>query len=274
MKNNKPIGIFDSGLGGLTVAAAVRKILPNENIIYLGDTARVPYGDKSPATIKRYGCEDAVFLAEKNVKLIIVACNTVSSIAMDEIKKILKHKKISIPVMGVVEAGVSAVVQKGFNDIAVIGTRATINGKAYETALAEFIPEARIRSIACPLFAPIVEEGLADHAIAGEAMQLYLDSLKQSLPDALLLGCTHYPLLIEPLKSFFDDKVKIIDSAHAAAQFAKNFLEEHLMANDSINTGNEIFFVTDSPDGFKQHAGNFLGRDINVINKVMVDLNT
>ena len=273
MKNNAPIGIFDSGLGGLTVVSALREVLPDENIIYLGDTARVPYGDKSPATIKRYGCENAFFLAKQNVKLIIAACNTVSSIAMNDIKRILREKNFSIPVMGVVEAGVSAVMQDNYKDIAVIGTRATISGKAYEKALKRVISDVCIRSIACPLFAPIIEEGLADHKIAIQAMGLYLSSLIDSLPEVLLLGCTHYPLLIDSLTAFFDKKVKIIDSAHSAAVFAENFLTIHSIKNSSEFPGKDQFFVTDSPEGFKRHADNFLGKKVNEIRQVTIDSN-
>jgi glutamate racemase len=273
MKNNAPIGIFDSGLGGLTVVSAVRQILPNENIIYLGDTARVPYGDKSPATIKRYGCENAMFLAEQNVKLIIAACNTVSSTAMDDIKYFFRKKNIQIPVMGVVEAGVAAVTEKSCKNIAVIGTRATIQGRAYEKALKKIKPEIRIRSIACPLFAPIVEEGLANHKIAVQAMELYLDSLRESIPEVLLLGCTHYPLLIESLKKFFDNKVEIIDSAYAAAMFAENFLNRNSIRTQSLHTGEVKFFVTDSPENFKRHAGNFLGGKIDKITHTNIDAN-
>jgi len=269
--NSAAIGIFDSGLGGLTVVSAVRKLLPNENIIYLGDTARVPYGDKSTETIKRYGCENALFLSKHDVKLVIAACNTVSSTAMDAISSNFKLKNIQIPILGVVEAGVSCVVKAGVKDIAVIGTRATISGMAYEKAIGEKIDNARIRSIACPLFAPIVEEGLANHEIARCSMDFYLSALLKSPPDALLLGCTHYPLLADALNRFFKFKVQIIDSAIATAFFAKEFLRNNGLERGSGTLGFEKFFVTDSPESFARHAGNFLGKEIKSINRAVID---
>ena len=269
--SEKPIGIFDSGLGGLTVTAALQEIMPNEKIIYLGDTARVPYGDKSPETVKRFGKENALFLAKQDVKLIICACNTVSSIAICEIRKFFKKNKIEIPVIGVLEAGVNEVVKTKHNNIAVIGTRATISSNAYECEIRKKSTSIKVRSIPCPLFAPIVEEGLANHEIAKQAFQLYLSDLHKNRPDSLLLGCTHYPLLIKSLKEYLPASVKIIDSAHAVANFAKEFISDKKIQSSNQEKSMPLFFSTDSPKLFKTHATNFLGKEIEKVNKAVID---
>jgi len=298
MKTKAPIGIFDSGLGGLTVAAAVKELMPDENIIYLGDTARVPYGDKSPETVLRFGCEDAHFLAGKGVKLIIVACNTVSSSAIDGIREDFKAHNIDIPLIGVLEAGVEAILQENnhnrnlepehcthntkknipnknalvhIRSVAVIGTRGTVNSNAYSRELRRKAPELTVKSIACPLFAPIVEEGLSEHSIAATAIDIYLKELKKTPADALLLGCTHYPLLINALKNYLPDSVKIIDSAHAVANLAEKFLNKNSLKNNSENNAGDEFYVTDSPETFAEHAEKFLGRSIRNVSKVKIN---
>jgi glutamate racemase len=271
MKNNAPIGIFDSGLGGLTVAAAVKELMPEENIIYLGDTARVPYGDKSPETVLRFGCENAEFLAEKGVKIIIVACNTVSALAIDGIRKKFRENNIKIPLIGVLEAGVNAITQQNINKIAVIGTRGTITSNAYTREIHKKSPQTEVTAIACPLFAPIVEEGLYDHKIAEYAIDIYLNQLKKTPPDALLLGCTHYPLLKKTLKKYFNDTVQIIDSAHSVANLAENFLNQNSMKNNSTGNNSDKFYVTDSPENFAEHTENFLNKSIKTVEKVIID---
>jgi glutamate racemase len=256
MNNKAQIGIFDSGLGGLTVVDAVRRSLPNENIIYLGDTARVPYGDKSKETILRFGLENASFMAANKVKMIIVACNTVSSLAINEIRS----KFANIPIIGVLEAGVQAVLQTNPTSVAIIGTRATIASKAYNCEISKCSPDMKIITIPCPLFAPIVEEGLADHEIGKKAIEFYLHELLHSKPETLLLGCTHYPLLKNSLKAYLPDSIKIIDSATAVAKFAKQHLEKYGLKNRETKPGVEKYYVTDSPEGFAKHAEQFLGK--------------
>ncbi len=188
--DNRPIGIFDSGLGGLTVVSALKKSLPNEQIIYLGDTARVPYGDKSPESILRFAVEDCAFLESKGVKMIIAACNTVSAVALPELAE-----KSNVPVLGVIECGVDSCLAENPRSAAVIGTRATINSDSYRKMIHARNPQVIVQSIACPLFVPLAEEGLYEHQIARTAVDLYLSGLKNSPPDVILLGCTHYPLL-------------------------------------------------------------------------------
>ena len=263
--NNAPIGIFDSGLGGLTVAAALQQLLPHENFIYLGDTARVPYGNKSKETVLQFGCENASFLADHNVKLIIAACNTVSSLAIDGIRSNLKKHNIDIPVIGVLEAGVEAVLKTGLNDIAVIGTHATVASGAYTRHLHKKSTKLKIRSKACPLFVPIVEEGLANHEIALSTINFYLEELRTNPPDALLLGCTHYPILMNSLRKYLDRRTLIIDSASAVAQFAETFLEKNSLINHSRTPGTGEFFVTDAPELFERQAERFLGHKIKCV---------
>ena len=267
MNNKAPIGIFDSGLGGLTVVSAIRKLLPNENIIYLGDTARVPYGDKSKETIVRFGLENAAFMAEKKVKMIIVACNTVSSLAINEIRTSFP----SIPIVGVLEAGIAAVLREKPSFIAIIGTRATIASGAYDCELRKYSSDINITGIPCPLFAPIIEEGLSNHEIGKNAIAFYLHELLDSAPDTLLLGCTHYPLLRNSLRAYLPDSVKIIDSAHAVANFAKQHLQKLDLLRPKQHTGNERYYVTDSPEGFAKHANQFLGKGIENISKAIID---
>ncbi|MBN1863481.1 MAG: glutamate racemase [Victivallales bacterium] len=251
-----PVGIFDSGLGGLTVASAFRTALPSENIVYLGDTARVPYGDKSKDTIIRFGIENATFMASLNTKMIIVACNTVSSIAMDHIRAAFPH----IPIVGVLEAGVQAVMRRKTSKVAILGTRATIGSQAYLREIRKLSTERiEVVCIPCPLFTPIVEEGLANHEIGKMAVEFYLKDLISSPPDTLLLACTHYPLLKNQLESFLPKGVAILDSATTVARFAKEKLDELGMLNDSGGIGSERYFATDSPEIFNERAKEFLG---------------
>ncbi len=271
MIQSSAIGIFDSGLGGLTVFAAVKERMPNENIIYLGDTARVPYGDKSPETVLRFGYENAQFMIEKNVKLIIIACNTVSSLAICGIRQYFTENNIKIPIIGVLEAGVEAVVQQNIANLAVIGTRATINSNAYRCELRKKANSISVRTIACPLFALIAEEGLGNHKIANLAIDIYLQELRTNPPDALLLGCTHYPLLIDALQKYLPENVKIIDSAHAVANLAEKYMSEHNLNNPITENGKEAFYVTDSPEIFAAQAEKFLGRALQNVQKTVID---
>ena len=267
--DNRPIGVFDSGLGGLTVAAALKKSLPNENIIYLGDTARVPYGDKSPANIIRFGMEDAAFLVSKGVKLIVVACNTVSAIALTEIRA----KFADVPVIGVLDAGVRACLRAKPKYVAVIGTRATVSSDAYRREIHAVNPGINVRTIACPLFVPIVEEGLADSEICRLTIDFYLKSLKKETPDMLLLACTHYPLMKKSLQSYLPKRVKIVDSADACAKFAEEYLKKNLLSAGKTTSGTERFYVTDMPDSFFKQAKKFLGRDLEHFQKVSISEN-
>jgi glutamate racemase len=261
--DNRPIGVFDSGLGGLTVVAALRAALPRESILYLGDTARVPYGDKSPDIIRRFAIEDADFLLGREIKLLVVACNTVSSLAMNELRA-----HCPIPVIGVVEAGAAAVLAAATESVTVLGTRATTASEAYRREIHRRNPAIRVAGIACPLFVPIVEEGLTDHPMCTLAMDLYLAPLRETAPDAILLGCTHYPLLAPALRAWLPATTAIIDSAEACASFVCAYLAEHRLAADPRSVGGERFFVTDLPAVFSKQARRFLGRDLEHVEKI------
>ncbi len=249
-----PIGVFDSGLGGLTIAAALARILPSEQIIYLGDTARVPYGGRSKSIITRFACEDTDFLLTKGVKCIVVACNTVSANAMAAVRS----RAAAIGTFGMIDAGVDAVIRSGARSVAILGTRATILSEAYPTALLKRCPELKIRSVACPLFVPVVEEGLFSGPIVQNVIDFYLHDLLNNPPDAVLLGCTHYPLLKNALSGFLPPSVKILDCADTAAMTIKHFLEQNRLTADESSKGSLELFVTDYPAVFREQAEHFL----------------
>ena len=256
--DDRPIGVFDSGIGGLTVVSELAARLPDESIIYLGDTARVPYGDKSPDTIIRYAKEDAAFLAKHNVKLIIAACNTVSAVALEELKQTL-----DVPVCGVIEAGAAAVCGMS-GKVAVIGTPATVESGAYVRAIKSVAPELEIECTACPLLVPLAEEGINVWRVLSGVLDIYIGKYKKSPPEALLLGCTHYPLFQNEFDRYFSGKVKIISSASACAGFVSEMFEAGIIGRNSKRKSVERhFFVTDAPEKFVQSAERFLGREIN-----------
>src|SRR5690349_3608109 len=209
----RPIGVFDSGIGGLTVVRALRELLPNESIYYLGDTARVPYGGKSAATVQRYSLEIAELLLEENCKTIVVACNTASALALPELQATM-----SIPVTGVIQPGAQAAVAATRNGhIGVIGTRATIKSKAYERAIQSLDEAVQVTVRACPLFVPLIEEGWLEGEITDRIVRQYLTPLLEEGVDAVVLGCTHYPLLRGAIERFLGDKVQLVDSAQNCA---------------------------------------------------------
>ena len=254
------IGIFDSGVGGLTVLKEVRNVLPNEKIIYLGDTARVPYGEKTQDLIIRYSKQIVDFLIEKKVDAIVVACNTATSLALEELNKTFKT-----PIIGVIEAGVrTALYTTENNRIGVIGTKATINSKKYETEIKKRNHEIEVYSKSCPLFVPAIEEGIIKGKLINQMVQMYLDDFK----DSLILGCTHYPLLKETISNIYPN-IKIVDPAKETAQDLKEILiKENLLKNDA-EKGHEIeYFVTDGQDKFKEIGIMFLNENIDHVNLI------
>jgi glutamate racemase len=262
-----PIGIFDSGIGGLTVVKRVLSLLPNENIIYFGDTARVPYGSKSNDTVIEYAIQDANFLIAKNVKLIIVACNTVSAVALDVLRE-----KISIPVIGMINPGAKVALNETKNGkIGVIGTNATINNKAYSKQLFELDPNVQVLEKACPLFVPIAEEGWLDHEATKMIAREYLQDLIDFGADTLILGCTHYPLLSQVIQEIMGENVTLIDSGFAASLQVEDYLHGRGDRNGSVQLGSKKFYVSDSPDKFKVLAERFLGKEIEHIEKIDVE---
>ena len=251
-----PIGIFDSGLGGLTVAREIHRLMPHEDLVYLGDTARVPYGTKSPATVKRFACEDTQFLVDQKVKAVVVACNSATAWGLATLERHFK-----LPVMGVIVPGAEAALAATRNQrIGVIGTNATIRSQAYHTTILARCDTARIFARPTPLLVPLVEEGWTNHAVTSAVLKEYLRPLLKRQIDTLVLGCTHYPLLKTALRKVVGRKVTLVDSAETCAQFVRErlaFLK--LLAEGRRRKGVIRPFVTDEPEKFGDFAGRFLG---------------
>ncbi|MFN1836203.1 glutamate racemase [Balneola sp. MJW-20] len=263
MKQDKtaPIGIFDSGIGGLTVARAVARALPKEDIIYFGDTARVPYGIKSEEMVREYALQITQFLLNKGVKMILIACNTVSASAKEQIIEMAED----IPVLDVISAGAQAVLEDGpHRNIGVIGTLATIASKAYSRSIHEIDPGSEVIEQACPLLVPLAEEGWIDHEVTKATLKEYLRPFEKAGLDALILGCTHYPLFKPVLPSVLKEKdIRIIDSADSIAAAAEEKLKELGLLNNS--GGSFDCYVSDRPQRFQELAERFLGKKLDNI---------
>lgn len=270
MSDERPIGIFDSGLGGLTVVRELQRLLPHERIVYLGDTARVPYGGRSEETIQEFGMQDAGFLLGMDIKMLIVACNTVSSVALEHIQKHVNE----IPVIGVVLPGSKAALLRTVEKkIGVIGTYATVRANAYATAIQNIDPAIRVFGKACPLFVPLVEEGMHDTDITRMTVQYYLYELIDTGIDCLILGCTHYPLLLEVITSTVGNRIQIIDSAFWTAKEAQDILAAlgSLTSHNDDGYEQSSFHVTDLTTNFEEIANRFLGRPMPNITKIDLD---
>ena len=252
---NSPIGVFDSGLGGLTVFKALRRLLPGENLVYFGDTARVPYGTKSREAVISFSREIAAYLFARKIKMLVVACNTASSLALEELRRLSP-----VPVLGVIEPGVKAALAQTppGGRILVIGTSATVASRAYSEALLRARPGARVLEKACPLFVPLVEEGWCRKPLAALAAREYLAPFKNKNIDSLILGCTHYPLLARVVAKVMGPGVRIVDSATAAAQAVRDGLRSAGQLNPGRG-GRQTFIVSDAPDRFSALAGSLLG---------------
>jgi glutamate racemase len=251
----KSIGIFDSGVGGLTVLKEVVKALPQEDTIYLGDTARVPYGTKSPETVTRYSLQVTSFLVERDIKLLVVACNTASAVSLDALKN-----HFSIPIIGVIEPGARrAVSVTRSGKVGVIGTTATIQSSAYSKAIKKIDRGIEVVTRACPLFVPLAEEGWVDNEVARLTARNYLQGLKDEGVDTLVLGCTHYPLLKGIIAEVMGDGVELVDSAEETAHTVAETLGAGDILRPSSEKGNHHFFVTDVPAGFIRVGNRFLG---------------
>jgi len=282
MNNNNPIGVFDSGVGGLTVAREIFRNLPNEEILYYGDTARVPYGNKSPETIRRYSGQIARFLLSEGVKAIVIACNTASALALDSVRGIT-----DVPVIGVVEPGAIAAVKETVSGrIGIIGTNATIGSGIYEKYIKELLPDARVFGKACPLFVPLVEEGIIDDPVTVTMIHRYLDDMiHDDHIDSLILGCTHYPVLRSViareiggtfagspgLASGDRSGITLVNPAYTTAMELKNLLKEKGLSADSPEQlspdsssvhPRHRFVVSDGPDSFRSFASRILEMNI------------
>ncbi len=263
--NNKGIGVFDSGLGGLTVVKEIMALMPKERIFYLGDTARTPYGTKTKETIVRFSKENTAFLLKKNVKIIVVACNTSSALALSELKRSFK-----IDIIGVIEAGARAAVEATKNrKIGVIGTRATINSGAYAGAIRKYGPRAKVFGKATPLLVPLVEEGMMSAPETEMALKRYLKEFKGKGIDTLVLGCTHYPLLKTLIKKLLP-KTAVIDSAWEMAKTVRALLEARGMAASRNNRKKSAFFVTDTPGTFNKVGKMFLKNNMIIAKKIIL----
>jgi glutamate racemase len=245
--------VFDSGVGGLTVFREIARALPREPLIYLGDCARVPYGTKSPATVVRYSLEAAAHLMSRNVKMLVVACNTATAAALPVLREML-----SIPVIGVVEPGARAAVERTSGVVGVIATEGTVRSKAYTNAIRALDPDIEVIESAAPLFVPLAEEGWANTHVAREVAEIYLEPLIDAGIDTLVLGCTHYPILRATIELVVGGAVHIVDSAETTAQV----VQEALGRSIGVERPLHHFLVTDAEERFRRIAGEFLERDI------------
>ena len=275
MNRNLPIGIFDSGVGGLTVYRALHERLPNERFVYLGDTARVPYGTKSLATVERYAVENSKFLEAHGIKLLVVACNTASALALPAIRKAVR-----VPVIGVIEPGSRAAVEVAAGgNIGVIATEATVNSGAYGKAIAAFRDGGEVFERACPLFVPLAEEGWANTDVARIVAKQYLSDFNKSSIDALVLGCTHYPILSDIIAETVGNGITLIDSGAATATDVESLLETLALTHDepvglyqerSLCDDLDHFYVTDAAERFAKVAERFLGSAPSILEAVEI----
>lgn len=265
MDASRPIGVFDSGVGGLTVVRALMERLPLENIVYFGDTARVPYGVKSVATIEHFTGQIVNYLLGQQVKMLIVACNTMAAVAA----QVVKARAGDVPVLDVIEAGAHAAVRdSGVRRVGVIGTPTTVNSNAYARRMHQLDPGVRVYSQACPLFVPLVEEGWLDHPVTRLTAQEYLRPVLAEEVDSLVLGCTHYPLLKPLLKEVAGEGVRLVDSALTTAELAAQRLHELGLASRGEGPAHYRFVVTDVPLRFQTIGERFLGRSLGRVERL------
>lgn len=261
---NRPIGVFDSGIGGLTVVKEILRALPDDSVIYFGDTARVPYGTKSPQTVTRFALESMHFLLRRDVKLMVVACNSASSVALDEITR-----RCPLPVLGVINPGaVAAASATKTGRVGVIGTNATVESGAYQRELKSLRDDVEVMAVACPLFVPLAEEGWTDHAATKLIAEEYLRPVRDFGADALVLGCTHYPLLSSMIQEVMGDDVTLVDSASETAALVKAVIESEDLEADGEGRATLAVYLSDVPRKFESIGRRFLGRPIDKVERV------
>jgi glutamate racemase len=266
--SNRPIGVFDSGIGGLTVLKEIIKMLPHENTIYLGDTARVPYGIRSPETVIKYSFENTKFLFTRDIKLLVIACNTASSISLDAIKN-----SFSIPAIGVIEPGAKAAVKATRNKrVGIIGTDATIMSNAYTHVIKALDERIKVCGLPCPLFVPLVEEGWTEGNIATLIARKYLKDIRKKNIDTLVLGCTHYPLLKTVISKVMGSSIRLIDSAVETSREIKKTLERLAIIRKEKARPARKFYVTDAPEKFLKLGERFLGEKLGHIEKITLGI--
>ena len=265
---NAPVGVFDSGVGGLTVAREIMRNLPSEKIVYFGDTARVPYGSKSKDTVIRYSSQIVHFLREQNVKAIVIACNTASAFALEAVQD-----KLDIPVIGVIEAGARVAEETNNKRVGVIGTVGTVGSGIHESYLKRLDPEITVIGKACPLFVPLVEEGWLHDPVTVEVASRYLQELKDEQVDTLILGCTHYPLIRSTIQEVMGEKVRLVNPAYETALELKSLLTKM----DLLSSGEQQaefpyrFYVSDLADEFKEFANSILPYDVTMTRKIDIE---
>lgn len=268
-KANAPIGVFDSGVGGLTVVREIMRQLPDEDIVYFGDTARVPYGSKSKDTVIRYSRQIMRFLQTQQVKAIVIACNTASALALDTIRE-----EFDIPVIGVVVPGARAAIEvTKTKKVGVIATEATIRSEIYTRTIQAQKKDISVEGKACPLFVPLVEEGFAKHRVTEEMIEYYLKSMKESDIDTMILGCTHYPLLRSPIREYLGEGIQLVNPAYETAMDLKELLKEQNMIHGDREEEHASydFYVSDTADKFKQFANSILPYDIETTQKINIE---
>ncbi len=265
--DKRPIGVFDSGIGGLTVLKEIMELLPGEDVIYFGDTARIPYGTRSKETVIKYAFQCIRFLLKKDIKAIVIACNTASALSLEE-----AQSDFDIPIIGVVEPGASAAMSSTKNNkIGVIGTTGTINSEAYQRRIRRLLPSSEVIGVSCPLFVPIVEEGWEDTDVAFKTAEKYLEELNEHNIDTLVMGCTHYPILRYTIGKVMGKDVTLINPAYETAKATTILLEEKSLKTDKIDGGKYKFYVSDDPEKFRRIGGNILRKEINSIEKVDIE---
>lgn len=265
--DRRPVGIFDSGIGGLTVVKEVMKILPNEDIYYFGDTARVPYGNKSPETVTKFSFQNTKFLISKDVKAIVIACNTASAFSLGAVRENFK-----LPVLGVIDPGARAAVRETRSGkIGIIGTEGTISSKAYERAIKGLMQDAEILAYPCPLFVPLVEEGWAGSRVSYLVAEEYLAPLKKAGVDTLVMGCTHYPLLKRVVGDVMGPDVKLINPAEETAMDLKGILSGYGLQNDNREISKYEYYVSDNADKFSRVGSNFLSKEVFDADKIDIE---
>ena len=269
--SDSPIGVFDSGLGGLTVAREIMRNLPQEKIVYFGDTARVPYGSKSRQTVERYSRQIVRFLKTQEIKAIVIACNTATAFAIDAVRE-----EADLPVIGVIEPGARvACAETGNGRIGVIATRATVGSGAYTEALRSLRPDVRVIEKACPLLVPLVEEGLLHDPVTDEIIMRYLDEVLENGVDTLILGCTHYPLLRSAIRKLVGDSIRLVNPAYETARSLAELLEEKQLACTVPRSADDPspyrFFVSDQAERFAEFANMILPIDVSMARLVRIE---
>ncbi len=263
---SQPIGVFDSGVGGLTVAKEIKRLLPNEDIIYFGDTKHLPYGEKSKEAIVQYSTKITQFLLDQNCKAIVIACNTATANALTEVMALVNKK---VPVIDVINPVAEKVSFEIHNNIGVIATKATVNSGLYKKSIRKHNKFIKVDELATPLLVPAIEEGFKNHPITHSIIYNYLSNSKLKNIETLILGCTHYPLLLDEIKQYYGNRVRVIDSPNIVANQLKMILEKHHLLNDSQHKGIYRFYLSDITKNFEKISKKFFGKTIDLELKVL-----